>query len=200
MITLFISDIINTLCGKLLNMNNSKLLNMKTINLVLFSLIISLTSCNKENNGLNPYKDKYVAFEPVINDKIAALVLIDKDFVDSTSMMTNNFITELGHLSCVYCVDEGLTVIFPEYCRKHHEALLFVAERYFRGYDGRLRFAFQTLFKEFYPDSYILLLKEANINLDSGGDMTNREKEYQLSFEILFNKYLEIAINPNLKN
>lgn len=165
---------------------------MKTMNFILIILLCTSTACNKENDELKPYVTNFLSFEPMVKDKIYTLAQIDKNFSDSATQMTDFLIIELSYSSCIYCVDEGIINTFPEYCRKNRKALLFVADRYFRDYHGGLKYVFQALFREFYPDAYSQLLTGANIKLDLANEMVNRDREYQLSFESLFNLYLEI--------
>jgi hypothetical protein len=154
--------------------------------------ICSITSsCQKKNDEINAYKSEYIMFKPIVYNKITT---IETNLVDSITIMVDKLEGEMHYHSCMYCLAEGVVEI-PKFFKQHHETLLLVCDRYFRGYDSRLKFAFQTLFKEFYPDEYDQLLQESNTV--KAVEWRDIDKEYQLPIKSLFNKYIEIEFNTD---
>ncbi|MCF6333586.1 MAG: hypothetical protein L3J11_09910 [Draconibacterium sp.] len=162
---------------------------MKAIYLVLFLLIYSLTSCQKQNNETNGYLSEYSTYKSVV---LANMSTIEIDLADSITIMVDELVVGMPYLSCMYCAAEGVVEI-PNFFKLHHEVLIFIADRVFRGKDGRLKFIFQTMFKEFYPEEYDLLLEESNI--PKAVEWRDIDKEYKLPMEKLFEKYIELEFN-----
>lgn len=146
-------------------------------------LIISISSCQEDI-----YLDEYSDYRTVVEK-------YSKEFsranIDSIRRMVTTLNSHSRLLSCVYCVEEGiLEGEILDYCRNNHKALLFIADSYFRGEEGALKYTFQTLFKEFYPPEYDLLLKEdASPKPNHWRDI---DREYSLPMGKLFEKYIEI--------
>lgn len=147
---------------------------------------VSFTSCQKDI-----YLDEYSKYHTVVEKYSKEF---DKESIDSIQSMIDEFIIGGRHLSCVYCVAEGQqNGEILDYCRNNHKALLFIADRFFKGEYGTIKFTFQTMFKEFYPEEYDLLLKESNI--PKAVEWRDMDKEYKLPMENLFEKYIELEFN-----
>ncbi len=163
---------------------------MKTMFFLLVTLVfsISLTSCQEDI-----YLDEFSEYDSMVKKYSKEF---NTESIDSIRGMVSEFNSWSKILSCVYCVEEGLLDgEILDYCRNNHKALLFIADSYFKGEDGSLKFTFQTMFKEFYPEEYDLLLKESGIQ--KAVEWRDMDKEYSLPMKNLFEKYIEIEFENN---
>lgn len=155
---------------------------------IIFVFVALLTAASLHSCQDDIYTDEFSRYESLVKKHSKEF---EQTRIDSIQNMINVFWEESKHLSCVYCVAEGLLDgEILDYCRNDHRALLFIADRHFKGEYGPFKFTFQTMFKEFYPEEYDMLLIEASIpKAIEWRDMVN---EYQIPLENLFDRFIEL--------
>lgn len=157
---------------------------------LLLTFSVSLSSCQKEDNGTEAYLKEYKHYKSVVSYHMGTM---EKELSDTLKTEVDLMITNLSARSCMFCTGGFAHELSPEAYRK---SLLFIADNLFKGKDSRLKYIFQGLFKTFYPEQYDLLLEEFSIQ--KGVEWRDKEKEFNnLPMENMFDKYLEVEFGWN---